>query len=191
MARKKVAKDPQDEIDAACKLLCDEAANHMKVRNYTKALSAYQKVSNLRKIQMLLSFFWALAVMRNIETGYRLLLRTVYCAIILQIHWLHSSIVLFVIVSFSRNIDVQYAFDVKFDLIAYSRLTNSRKARFISNAITPNACPLSRGKAKELILNRPVAIVEQIERCSFSNSALIELIETLGKTRFHCAIHFA
>lgn len=48
MARKKVMKDPQDEIDAACKLLCDEAANHMKVRNYTKALSAYQKVCQLK-----------------------------------------------------------------------------------------------------------------------------------------------
>lgn len=45
MARKKVVKDPQDEIDAACKLLCDEAANHMKVRNYNKALNAYQKVN--------------------------------------------------------------------------------------------------------------------------------------------------
>lgn len=44
MPRKKVVKDPQDEIDATCKLLCDEAANHMKVRNYTKALTVYQKV---------------------------------------------------------------------------------------------------------------------------------------------------
>lgn len=44
MPRKKPVKDPQDEIDAACKLLCDEAANHMKVRNYTKALTVYEKV---------------------------------------------------------------------------------------------------------------------------------------------------
>lgn len=48
MARKKVIKDPQEEIDAACKLLCDEAANHMKVRNYTKALNVYQKVNKLQ-----------------------------------------------------------------------------------------------------------------------------------------------
>lgn len=47
MPKKKVAKDPQDELDATCKLLCDEAANHMKVRNYTKALSVYQKVGNV------------------------------------------------------------------------------------------------------------------------------------------------
>lgn len=45
MGRKKVAKDPQDDIDATCKLLCDEARNHMKVRNYIKALNVYMKVS--------------------------------------------------------------------------------------------------------------------------------------------------
>lgn len=50
MARKKIARDPQDEIDATCKLLCDEAANHMKVRNYTKALSVYRKVKNPIKL---------------------------------------------------------------------------------------------------------------------------------------------
>lgn len=57
MTRKKVLKDPQDEIDAACKLLCDEAANHMKVRTYSKALKVYQKVNKLQTIQMPLSFF--------------------------------------------------------------------------------------------------------------------------------------
>lgn len=45
MPRKKAVKDPQDEIDATCKLLCDEARNHMKVRNYIKALAVYNKVS--------------------------------------------------------------------------------------------------------------------------------------------------
>lgn len=44
MPRKKTAKDPQEDIDATCKLLCDEASNHMKVRNYVKALSVYNKV---------------------------------------------------------------------------------------------------------------------------------------------------
>lgn len=44
MGRKPPTKDPQEEIEATCKLLFDEAANLMKVRNYTKALSVYQKV---------------------------------------------------------------------------------------------------------------------------------------------------
>lgn len=45
MSRRKPAKDPQEEIEATCKLLCDEAANHMKNRNYTRALSVYEKVT--------------------------------------------------------------------------------------------------------------------------------------------------
>lgn len=44
MGRKKVLKDPQEELEAECKLLIDEATNLMKVHNYTKALSIYQKV---------------------------------------------------------------------------------------------------------------------------------------------------
>lgn len=44
MTRKKPVKDPQAELDATCKLLCDEARNHMKVRNFVKALSVYNKV---------------------------------------------------------------------------------------------------------------------------------------------------
>lgn len=44
MGRKKVMKDPQEELEAECKLLIDEATNLMKVRNYTKALTIYQKV---------------------------------------------------------------------------------------------------------------------------------------------------
>lgn len=45
MPKKKPPKDTQDDVDAICKLLCDEARNHMKVRNYTKALNVYNKVS--------------------------------------------------------------------------------------------------------------------------------------------------
>lgn len=44
MSRRKPLKDPQEEIEATCKLLCDEAANYMKNRNYTRALSVYEKV---------------------------------------------------------------------------------------------------------------------------------------------------
>lgn len=44
MGRKKVTRDPQEELEAECKLLIDEATNLMKVRNYTKALTIYQKV---------------------------------------------------------------------------------------------------------------------------------------------------
>lgn len=44
MDRKKIVKDPQEELEAICKLLSDEAANLMKIRNYTKALTAYEKV---------------------------------------------------------------------------------------------------------------------------------------------------
>ncbi|XP_037032171.1 tetratricopeptide repeat protein 25-like [Bradysia coprophila] len=46
MTRKKVV-DPQDEIDTCCKLLCDEASNHMKVRNYHRALNVYNKALEL------------------------------------------------------------------------------------------------------------------------------------------------
>ncbi len=44
MTRKKVV-DPQDDIDTCSKLLCDEASNHMKVRNYHRALNVYNKVN--------------------------------------------------------------------------------------------------------------------------------------------------
>lgn len=44
MVRKKNVKDPQEEIEAICKLLLDEAANLMKIRNYNKALVVYIKV---------------------------------------------------------------------------------------------------------------------------------------------------
>lgn len=43
MGRRKV-KDPREAYESTCKLLCDEAANHMKVRNYTRALSVYSQV---------------------------------------------------------------------------------------------------------------------------------------------------
>lgn len=45
MGRKKVLKDPQEELEAESKLLIDEATNLMKVRNYTKALTIYKKVN--------------------------------------------------------------------------------------------------------------------------------------------------
>lgn len=48
MGRKKVIKDPQEELDAECKLLIDEATNLMKVHNYPKALSIYKKVKQQR-----------------------------------------------------------------------------------------------------------------------------------------------
>lgn len=58
MGRKKPAKDPQDDIDATCKLLCDEARNHMKVRNYIKALNVYMKVSWKIVFLPYTFFFW-------------------------------------------------------------------------------------------------------------------------------------
>lgn len=45
MGRKKNVKDPQEEVEATCKLMLDEAANLMKIRNYQKALAVYLKVS--------------------------------------------------------------------------------------------------------------------------------------------------
>ncbi|XP_031629956.1 tetratricopeptide repeat protein 25 isoform X2 [Contarinia nasturtii] len=47
MGRKKVIKDPQEELEAESKLLIDEATNLMKLHNYTKALSIYQKALEL------------------------------------------------------------------------------------------------------------------------------------------------
>lgn len=44
MGRKKNVRDPQEELELTCKLLFDEAANLMKVRNYSKALVVYRKV---------------------------------------------------------------------------------------------------------------------------------------------------
>lgn len=48
MPKKKPAKDPRDDLEATCKLLCGEALNHMKVRNYSKAFLVYNKVCNAR-----------------------------------------------------------------------------------------------------------------------------------------------
>lgn len=52
MARKKNGKKIENEIDNTSRLLCDEAANHMKVRNYPKALKAYMQVSS--------TFWWCI-----------------------------------------------------------------------------------------------------------------------------------
>lgn len=62
MGRKKVMKDPQEELEAECKLLIDEATNLMKVHNYTKAMTIYQKV----KLQIPVSFPKALFTRANI-----------------------------------------------------------------------------------------------------------------------------
>lgn len=45
--KRKSAKNAIDELEANCKLLCDEARNHMKMHNYPKALSVYSKVGVL------------------------------------------------------------------------------------------------------------------------------------------------
>lgn len=37
-------KNPKDEIDSMRKILCDEASNHMKMRNYTMALTGFHQV---------------------------------------------------------------------------------------------------------------------------------------------------
>ena len=44
MSRRKQKKIPRDDGDATSKLLCDEAANHMKVRNFAKAMTVYTQV---------------------------------------------------------------------------------------------------------------------------------------------------
>lgn len=45
MPRAKPKIDPSDEMEMNIKLLCDQAANHMKCRNYSKALGGYCQVS--------------------------------------------------------------------------------------------------------------------------------------------------
>lgn len=47
MGRKKIARDPQEELEIESKLLIDEATNLMKLHNYTKAMTIYQKVTTL------------------------------------------------------------------------------------------------------------------------------------------------
>lgn len=45
MPRKKQKVDTLEEIETTIKLLCDQSNNHMKVREYYKALKGYNKVS--------------------------------------------------------------------------------------------------------------------------------------------------
>jgi hypothetical protein len=45
MSRKRTKKNPKDEINAMRKILCDEASNQMKVRNFAKALIGFNQVS--------------------------------------------------------------------------------------------------------------------------------------------------
>lgn len=51
MGRKKVVRDLQEELEIESKLLIDEAANLMKLHNYTKAMSIYQKVLTIYPVQ--------------------------------------------------------------------------------------------------------------------------------------------
>lgn len=44
MSRKRSKKNPRDETEAMRKILCDEASNQMKVRNFSKALIGFNQV---------------------------------------------------------------------------------------------------------------------------------------------------
>lgn len=44
MSRKRTKKNPKDEMDTMRKIMCDEATNQMKVRNFTKALIGFNQV---------------------------------------------------------------------------------------------------------------------------------------------------
>lgn len=44
MSRKRTKKNPKDELEAMRKIMCDEATNQMKVRNFTKALIGFNQV---------------------------------------------------------------------------------------------------------------------------------------------------
>lgn len=57
MERKKIVKDPQEAFEAICKLLSDEAANLIKIRNYTKALAAYGKVRIYSQLQIVSKYY--------------------------------------------------------------------------------------------------------------------------------------
>lgn len=49
MSRRKGKRNPLIDSDAATiRLLCDEASNHMKVRNYTRALTTYNQVTTTK-----------------------------------------------------------------------------------------------------------------------------------------------
>lgn len=45
MSRKRTKKNPKDELNAMRKILCDEASNQMKVRNFAKALIGFNQVN--------------------------------------------------------------------------------------------------------------------------------------------------
>lgn len=50
MSRKRTKKNPKDELNAMRKVLCDEAQNQMKVRNFGKALIGYNQVGESIKV---------------------------------------------------------------------------------------------------------------------------------------------
>ncbi|XP_037944553.1 tetratricopeptide repeat protein 25-like isoform X2 [Teleopsis dalmanni] len=52
MPRKKSKVDSLEEIETAIKLLCDQANNHMKVREYDKALRGYNQALELNNTDM-------------------------------------------------------------------------------------------------------------------------------------------
>lgn len=47
MPRKKAKIDTFEEIETSIKLLCDQSKNHMKSREYEKALIGYNQVNKL------------------------------------------------------------------------------------------------------------------------------------------------
>lgn len=49
MSRKRAKKNPKDELNAMRKILCDEATNQMKVRNFAKALIGFNQVKCVLK----------------------------------------------------------------------------------------------------------------------------------------------
>lgn len=48
MPRRRNKVDPLEELETCTKLLCDQSHNHMKVREYDKALIGYNKVVNVK-----------------------------------------------------------------------------------------------------------------------------------------------
>lgn len=48
MSRKRSKKNPKDEMEAMRKIMCDEATNQMKVRNFMKALIGFNQVQEIK-----------------------------------------------------------------------------------------------------------------------------------------------
>lgn len=67
MGRKKMSRDPQEELEIVSKLLIDEATNLVKLHNYSKAMSIYQKVNHILTIS---TCTWNNPVKRNQKESY-------------------------------------------------------------------------------------------------------------------------